>query len=254
MSILLETTNDLMTEFDQLSCRPKYKLSLYHRFILSKIAWNLTIADFSKAWVVESLDTIVTYSVRHWLALPISATLSQLIISKSNYGLSLIFPTTKFTQCQTTIRNAIKFSTNPYIRYLRRNSSQGTYVQYDQYKNAKLVLKVVQKQRQGGLEHELASKDFIISTITKVTFPKVTSLWSAVQQNIHKKIFNFSLKYLINTLATHKKIFKWSIGHSSACSFCYQSETPQSIVSSCKSHLDQGRNTWRHNSYSVTLS
>ena len=118
ISILLETTNDLMTKIDQLPCHPKYKLSLYHRFILSKIAWYVTIADLSKTRVVQNLDTIVAKFVRHWLELPISATLSQLIISKSNYGLSPILPSTKFIQCQTTIRNALISSPNPDIRHL----------------------------------------------------------------------------------------------------------------------------------------
>ena len=63
-----------------------------------------------------------------------------------------------------------------------------------------------------------------------------------------KNIFNFSLKYLTNTLATRTNLFKWSIGQSSACSFCLQSETLQHVVSSCKSYLDQGRYTWRHDS------
>ena len=131
MSILLETTNDMMTKIDQFPCHPKYKLSLYHLFILSKIAWHLTIADLSKTWVVENLDTVVAKFVRHWLELSISATLSQLIISKSNYDLSLILPSTKFIRCQTTIRNSLKSSPNPDIRYIRQDSSQNTNVQYD---------------------------------------------------------------------------------------------------------------------------
>ena len=85
MSILLETTNDLMTKIDQLPCHPKYKLSLYHRFILSKFAWHPTIADLSKTWVVKNLETIVAKFEPRWLELPISATLSQLITSKSKY-------------------------------------------------------------------------------------------------------------------------------------------------------------------------
>ena len=124
MSILLETTNDLMTEIDQLPCHTKYKLSLYHCFIPSKIAWHLTIADLSKTWVIENLDTIVATFVFHWLKLPISATLNQLIISKSNYDLSLILPSTKFIQCQTTIRNTLKPSTNPDIRHLWPQNSE----------------------------------------------------------------------------------------------------------------------------------
>ena len=131
ISILLETTNDLMTKIDQLPCHPKNNLSLYHRFILSKIAWHVTITVLSKTFVVENLDTIVAKFVRHWLELPISATLSQLLISKSNYGQSLILPSMKFIQCQTTTRNALKSSPNPDIRYLRQDSSQNTNVQYD---------------------------------------------------------------------------------------------------------------------------
>ena len=248
MSILLETTNDLMTKIDQLPCHPKYKLSLYHRFILSKIAWHLTSADLSKTWVVEHLDTIVANFVRHLLEVPISATLSHLIISKSHYGLHLILPSTKFSQCQTTIRNALKSSPNPDIRYLWQDSSQNTNIQYDQYKNAKHVLKAVQQQHQGRLEYEVTSQGFIISSSIKFASPKVTSLWSTVQQSMPKNIFYFSLKYLTNTLATRKNLFKWYIGQSSACSFCLQSETLQHVVSSCKSYLDQGRYTWRHDS------
>jgi len=89
----------------------------------------------------------------HWLKLPISATLSQLIIGKSNYGLSLIPPSTKFTKCQTTIQSALKSSPNPNIRHLWQDSSQNTNVQYDPYKNTKQVLKAIQKQHQGRLEH-----------------------------------------------------------------------------------------------------
>ena len=60
-----------------------------------------------------------------WLELPISATLCNLTISKSNYGLSLILPSTKFIQCQTITRNALKSSPNSDIKYLWQDSNQG---------------------------------------------------------------------------------------------------------------------------------
>ena len=63
-----------------------------------------------------------------------------------------------------------------------------------------------------------------------------------------KNIFNFTLKYLTNTLATRKNLSKWCITQSPASSFCLQSKTLQQIVSSCKSYLEQGRHTWRHDS------
>ena len=51
-----------------------------------------------------------------------------------------------------------------------------------------------------------------------------------------------------NTLATKKNLCKWSLSTTSACSFCFQSETLQHVVSSCSSYLQDGRYTWRHNS------
>ena len=59
MSILLDTINDLILKIDYLHCHPN-KLLLYYRFVLSKLAWHLTIADLSKTWVVES----VTFSYK----------------------------------------------------------------------------------------------------------------------------------------------------------------------------------------------
>jgi len=67
-------------------------------------------------------------------------------------------------------------------------------------------------------------------------------------------IFNFTIKYLNNTLATRKNLRKWSLSSTSACSFCFQSETLHHIVSSCKSYLDDGRYTWRHNSVLLHLA
>ena len=60
MSIPLDNINDLMLNIDCLHCHPKSKRLLHHRFVLSKLAWHLTIADLSKTWVVES----VTFSYK----------------------------------------------------------------------------------------------------------------------------------------------------------------------------------------------
>ena len=89
MSSLLNSINDLLAEIDCLPCHPKNKLLLYHRFVLSKLSWNLTIADLSKTWVV----------VRKWLELPISAIFSSLILNISKYGINLVLLSTTFMEC-----------------------------------------------------------------------------------------------------------------------------------------------------------
>ena len=113
MYTLLSTFKDLMIKTDNLPCHPKYKLLLYHRFFLSKLSWNLTIADLSKTWVTDNLDNIVTSYVRKCLELPISTTASSLILNKSNYGINLVFPSTKFIDKSDCYTQRIKIFSKP---------------------------------------------------------------------------------------------------------------------------------------------
>ena len=254
MSDLLDITTTLMTKINDLPCHPKNKLLIYHRFLLSKISWNLTVADISKTWIVENLDSIVSKYIRQWLELPISATLSSLIINKSKYGMSLVLPSTKFVQCQTTIRDALKSSPNHDIVNLWNETSHHTNIQYDQYRNTKHALKAIQTHHEDRVRNELLSQGFVISSILKYSLSQTSSVWSRVQQKLPKNIFNFTIKYLNNTLATRKNLHKWSLAQSPSCSFCLQNETLQHIVSSCKSYLDHGRYNWRHDSVLLCLS
>ena len=48
MSDLLDTSNNLMSNINDLPCQPKNKLLLYHRILVYKHSWNLTNADISK--------------------------------------------------------------------------------------------------------------------------------------------------------------------------------------------------------------
>ena len=48
---------------------------------------------------------------------------------------------------------------------------------------------------------------------------------------------------------TCKNLIKWCIGLPSACSICLQSKTLQHVGSSWKSYFNQGRYTWRHDSF-----
>ena len=168
--------------------------------------------------------------------------------------MSLILPSTKFVQCQTTIRNALKSSPNHDIVNLWNETSHHTNVQYDQYRNTKHALKAIQTHHEDRVRNELLSQGFVISSILKYSLSQTSPVWSRVQQKLPKNIFNFTIKYLNNTLATRKNLHKWSLAQSPSCSFCLQNETLQHIVSSCKSYLDHGRYNWRHDSVLLCLS
>ena len=188
-SILLETINDLLCTIDKIPCHPKNKLLLYHRHVLSKISWHLTIADLSKTWVIENLDNKVAHYVRRWFELPISATLSNLIISKTNYGLSLILPSTKFIQCQTVIRNALKSSPNSDIKALWQDSNTFTNIQYARYRNAKEVLKSTQTHHHHRITSELTSQGLVISSVFN-TLQRLPPAYGQTFNKNYQRIFS----------------------------------------------------------------
>ena len=80
------------------------------------------------------------------------------------------------------------------------------------------------------------------------------AVWSKVQQSLPKNIFNFTIKYLNNTLATRKNLHKLTLSQSPSCSFCLQSETLGHIIVSSKNYLDHERYNWRHESVLLCLS
>ena len=94
----------------------------------------------------------------------------------------------------------------------------------------------------------------MISSLLKYSLSSTTSMWSEVQKSLPKNIFNSTVRFLNNTLATRKNLHKCSLSESPSCSFCLQSETLQHIISSYKHYLDHGRCNWRHDSVFLCFS
>ena len=66
--------------------------------------------------------------------------------------------------------------------------------------------------------------------------------------NMPRNIFNFTVRYLNTSLATRKNLPRRNLSQTSDCSFCFHPESLLHVVAGCKTYLDEGRFTWRHNS------
>ena len=242
-SELSEITNAILTEIDLLPLHPKSKIALYNRYLLSKISWHFTFADLPKTLVCEHLDNFVTKFIRKWLELPISPTLSNIILPPNKFGLNILFPSTKFVQCQTLLRNALKTSQTEDIKALWKSSSNHTNAQY-----TKDVLKAIHDEHEDRLNNHLISQGSFFLNIIENLSSKINAVWSLAQRNLPKNIFNFTIRYINNSLPTRKNLVKWGMSSTSDCSFCLLPETLPHVVSVCNTYLVQGRYTWRHDS------
>ena len=119
---------------------------------------HFTVADISKTWIIENLDSIVNGYIRKWLEIPISGTLSNVFLERNKFGLNICRPSVKFTQCKTVLRNSLKESRNDSLKDLWKSSSSHTNIQYDVFKSTKEVLKDFRSNQEDKLQHHLTSQ------------------------------------------------------------------------------------------------
>lgn len=107
------------------------------------------------------------------------------------------------------------------------------------------MIKSFRETQENKLSNQLKSQGSFFTSISKFSLPQVNTIWSTCQSKLPKNIFNFSVRYINNTLPTRKNLQKWGLTSSSDCSFCLK---PESLVhvAGCSSSLD--RFTWRHDS------
>jgi len=243
---LSNLVDNLMSDIDNKPLHPKNKLLLYSRYVLSKISWHFTVCDLPKTWVIQNIDNIVSHFIRKWLDIPVSGTLSNVFLPCSKFGLNINPPSVKFTQCQTVLRKALKASKNDDIRHLWKSTNEHTNIQYDIFKTTKEVIKNFHIEQEQKLGNNLLSQGFFFANVAAFSLSKLNILWPSTQSKLPKNIYNFTVRYINNTLPTRKNLVKWGISKSPDCSFCLLPESLLHVVSGCQHYLD--RFTWRHNS------
>ena len=99
--------------------------------------------------------------------------------------------------------------------------------------------RVVQELKSQGLTLSFLLTDVLSSTI---------NLWSIAQSALPQNIFNFTVRYLNNSLPTRKHMVTWGQSNDSSCSACAETETLLHVVAGCKAYLRETRYDWRRNS------
>ena len=243
---LITLMDDIMSEIDLKPLHPKNKLLLYSRYLLSKLSWHFTVTTLSKTWVSENMDSVVNKYVRKWLEIPISGTLSNVYLTSNKFGQNIYPPSIKFVQCQTVARNALKTSPNHSINNLWKTTSESKNIQYDVYTSTKEVLKSFTSGQEDKLQNYLILQGSFFSNVIKFSLSKLNGIWSKSQSNLPKNIYNFTIRYINNSLPTRKNLTRWGILSNSDCSFCLNPETLLHVVAGCQAYLP--RFTWRHDS------
>ena len=194
---------------DALAFHPENKIMLCSRYLLSKVSWHLTVADLTKTWAEENLNSLYTYYLRLWLEIPPCGTLSNLCQNKSKFELNVISFSTKHTQCQTVLRKRLSKSPNENFKYIHKDTSNHLNIQYDRFRSTREVLKKVKDDESNRITNELMPSGLVLRSMWNFSLSTTRKYWHTAFENMPKNIFNFTMRYMNNTLPTTKNIKMW---------------------------------------------
>ena len=129
----------------------------------------------------------------------------------------------------------------------------GSNIKYDSFQSTREVLT---QTRQSKTEKTigLKSQSEIVTSVWQEALVSTRNRWFSVQKVFPKNIFNFTIRYFSNTLATKSNMQKWGKALTKICDYCPEVQTLNHVVAACKSALKEGRYTWRYNSILLNLS
>ena len=160
---LLSDTKDMLKEIDDLPLHPKNNRLIYQRYVLSKLTWNLIIADLDITRVKQSLDSIVNQYVRSWLEILIAGTLDIIQLSKMKFGICYVMVSTRLTQCQSVIRNNLQKSSMANLKFIMIQTVTLTYNTI----NSNIPKKYTQyrKKKEDRITNVLTTQSLVIKSI-----------------------------------------------------------------------------------------
>ena len=247
---LRETLEKKLDIIHKLPLHPKNKLWLYSNYLIPKLCWNLTIADIDITWIKQNLDLLCHNYFRRWLNIPAAGTVQILQLSKTKFGMELLDISSKFTLCQITIRQCLKKSPNPDIHNLFKGTSEKN-IQYDTFSTAKEALKSTRSQKENTVKN-FQVQGSVVKELWNCALPSAREYWFKAQHMLPRNIYNYTVRYMNDTLPSLSNLFRWGKSLTASCSQCRHVQTTKHVLSGCSSCLD--RYTWRHNSVLLNLA
>ena len=111
------------------------------------------------------MDIKVHEYFRRWLEILISGTLDICMLSKSEFGLDIIDPLTKFIQCRTIFRKRLKNSKHEDIRVIHELKSL-TNIQCNRFNSTREIVKSMRSDKQDKIKNKLTSQGFMVSFLS----------------------------------------------------------------------------------------
>ena len=96
----------------------------------------------------------------------------------------------------------------------------------------KKFLKIFVTKHEHKIQNKLTCQGSFFSSVSKFSLSQLNKMWSNAQSKLPKNIYNFTIRYINNSLPTRQNLQRWGISSSSDCTFCLCPES--STACSCR--------------------
>ena len=101
-------------------------------------------------------------------------------------------------------------------------------------------------QGKAWLDH--LKKLVVQGDLLKLAYSEESDLtWSSAIYSLPRRVLSFAINASIDTLPTFRNLKLWGKKMSANCKLCGNTQTLLHVLAGCKTMLEQGRYTWRHN-------
>ena len=146
-------------------------------------------------------------------------TFDLILLSREKFGLEVADLSTKLQQCQVTVRKCLRSSPNVDIQQLADMADAKTK-QYDRFRASKEVLKEIRKTAAGNLTSKLNTQGAVIRYVWSEVLQSSKNAWFTVQGNLSRNLYNFTVRYLNNTLPHLSNMLTWGLAETKLCPLC----------------------------------
>ena len=268
-SVVVKCLEDNISKADNLPLHPDSKIKIVTGYIYSKMKWNLSCYQFDIAWLNQYCDNLVLRYVRKWLNFHPGANAIHLTFPLKKLGLNLSLPSQVYQQCQLTVRNILRNSSDNNIRKLYvethlknvnrdiliekgQDISHGNVIK--QKSTCKKLLKTQKDTESWNLFDNLKKQNIIIKFLLEACTSSCIKSWNKLVNYLPNNYFSFLRRALILALPTNKNLKTWNLIPVESCTLCKGSvHTQHHILSNCNAAANQHRYLWRHNSVLNTI-
>ena len=256
-----------LQRIDDLLIRKEFKTRIYKDYLLPSSKFMLTVHNLSNT-SLKKLDALTARYLKRWVDLPQCAT--RAILHSQQFlaikTISQIYRESQSTayissklKADTCVQNALESRLERESQWTHKRSTivdcENLFQKAVEKSPENSEIETVKKKAKNDINEEM--KDYwtnhLKSLVIQGAFLSADDCISDINYksilfNLPRNVMKFLSNACIDTLPTNNNLQKWNKRNSNACQLCGNKETLLHVLNFCKTMLDQGRYTWRHNS------